>query len=148
MSTSLDEFPAFFRQIGGNIIVVIDELLEADQGQQAGAKGEVSGQTKAQNGHGKINVETVWNDGQDVHVAHDLRQAKHQLSQISLEIEKLKSHLCVICLHHASLDDVAVHVNEAEEVETHRRRETTEEHAAEYKRILVRLVVRCQIVKI
>ena len=59
MSTSLDEFPAFFRQIGGNIIVVIDELLEADQGQQAGAKGEVSGQTKAQNGHGKINVETV-----------------------------------------------------------------------------------------
>ena len=70
--TSFDEFSTLFGQIGGDVVFIVNELLETDEGQEARAQREVRGQTQPEDGHRKVNVETVRDDGKDVHVTHNL----------------------------------------------------------------------------
>ena len=74
--TSFDELSTLFGQIGRDVVLVVDKLLETDPRQQSRAQREVSGQTQSQNGRGKVNVETVRDDRKDIHMTHNLEKSK------------------------------------------------------------------------
>ena len=57
-------------------------------------------------------------------------------------------HLSVVGLHQSGFDDVTIHMNETEEIETHGRSQAAQQHSGEDQAVLIRLMVRGQVVQI
>ena len=83
---------------------LLKELLEPKEGEESGAQGEVGGQGEDEQQNREVDVEGVGDDGHHVHVTHDPSVGR---------------------LHDRRMDDMGVHVDEGEEVETQRRRQAT-----------------------
>lgn len=69
--TSFDEFAAFVDEIGGHVVVA-DELLKADHVKASVSEVEVRGDRQQYDAHREVYVESIADDRDDVHVAHNL----------------------------------------------------------------------------
>lgn len=113
--TSLEKLASLVDEVGGEVVVGRDELVEAERRQQSLSQAEVGGATQQQQHRREVDVEAVRHDRNHVHVSH---------------------HLRVLRLQHVLLDHVAVHVHQPQEVQTHRRSQPAQ-HPSDKKPIVI-----------
>ena len=93
-------------------------MLEAQEGEEPGAQREVRGKGQDHQQDREVDIEAVLDDADHVHVAHDF---------------------CVGGGGVEGRDDVGVHVDDGEKVETHRPRQSGEQESAEEQGVGVRV---------
>ena len=106
--TSLDQVASLVHKIRGQIVIA-EELLETEGMQDFAAPLEICSDAQYADEHWEVDVETVRDDRDHIHVTHDLRVRR--LDSVVLR------------------GNVLVQMNHAEEVQAERRRQPTEHPA-------------------
>ena len=113
LSRPVDQLAPLLDELCGGVLLV-QELLEPQEGEEPGAEGEVGGEGEHQQQRREVDVEAVLDDGDHVHVSHDPGVGGGRAE---------------------AGEHVAVHVHHRQEVQTQRRRDAAQQRAREQERV-------------